>query len=276
MLYHAYDAHRDILAPFRLFAETAHNRARSALARRLGVFARRRRGARYVLEWRRPARAARFRHRPGDGRRGRDGSHRGSRRDRSVLPARAFPQGGRARTAEAAGCRAAVRAFRDAAARHRRHGFGRPRRLRDRLGQRAQRAGAIWPLRPRRRDRAADQIHPAARAGLSCAGGVSALGPGSGGGVADGGCGRSVPAGLDGADGRADRPGRQPDRGQPLRAVALAVVVRAHGRHDRADALSRRLPPRLSRVSAARRVSQHEFRPPCRGALADVPAPCRG
>src|SRR5713101_6010680 len=101
--------------------------------------------------------------------------------------------------------------------------------------------------------------------------GVSALGPGIGGGGADGSGQRSLPASLDGADGRADRPHSQPDRGQSLRRIAFARLVREHGDHHGAGALSRRLPPRLSRLSAAGRVPQHEPRPPYRGALADVP-----
>ncbi len=155
MLYHAYDAHRDILAPFRLFAETAHSLLdprwlggsaflRSAAAA-LNMF------SNGGIRHERPD----FGIRPRDGRRHRDRGDRGSRRDRPVLPARAFPQGGGARTAEAAGRCAAFRAFRDVAARHRRHCPARPRCLCDRLGQRAQRAGAIRPFRPRRRDRAA-------------------------------------------------------------------------------------------------------------------------
>ena len=151
-----------------------------------------------------------------------------------------------------------------------------PRRLSDRLGQRPQRAGRARPLRSRRHGRADRRLHPPARAGLPRHGGVPALGAGAGGGVADGGGGRCLPARLDGADGRTDRPGREPDRGQPLRPVAFARLVRARGDHHRAGALPRRVPPGLSRVSAARRVSQHEPRPPCRGALADVPPARRG
>ena len=52
---------------------------------------------------------------------------------------------------------------------------------------------------------------------------------------------------------------------------AFARLVRAHGYHHGAGALSRRVPTGLSGVSAARRLSQYEFRPACFGALVDVP-----
>ena len=47
---------------------------------------------------------------------------------------------------------------------------------------------------------------------------------------------------------------RQSDRAQPARHLALARLVRAQRHRHRAGALSRRLPPRLSRLPAARRV----------------------
>src|SRR6266853_1794400 len=56
-------------------------------------------------------------------------------------------------------------------------------------------------------------------------------------------CQPSVPvlaAVLDGADGRPDRPGSQPDRGQPLCRIPFARLVREHGDHHRAGALPRR------------------------------------
>ena len=166
-----------------------------------------------------------------DGDRGR--GHRGGRRLRPVLQSGAFPQGGRARRAEAAGRRAAVGPFRDPAARHGRNRAARPRRLSDRLGQCPQCAAASTAGSVSTICRSGDRFHPSARARSPCHGGVPALGAGAGGGVAAGGGGRSLPAGLDGADGRTDRHPRQPDRGQPLRHVAFARLVRAHGRSPR-------------------------------------------
>ena len=43
-------------------------------------------------------------------------------------------------------------------------------------------------------------------------------------------------------------------------------LVRAHADRVGAAALSRRVPPRLSGFRAARRLHEHEYRPPCEGA----------
>ncbi len=71
-----------------------------------------------------------------------------------------------------------------------------------------------------------------------CDGGLPAIGPGVGCGIAAGGRGRPLPAVLDGPDGRPDRHPRQPDRGQPLRRGAPARLVRAHRDLNGAGALS--------------------------------------
>ena len=99
-----------------------------------------------------------------------------------------------ARRADGAGRGAAVRAFLDPAARHGRDPAARSRRLHDRLGQCARRAAAARPVRSRRLCRSGDPLYPAAGAAHPCHGGVPALGPGAGGGVAAGRRRRPVPA----------------------------------------------------------------------------------
>jgi len=104
--------------------------------------------------------AACLRHRLGHGRRHASRCPRRENADCAFWNAVALPQGhpGRA-PARAAGC-TTVGPFRDAAARNRAHPVARPRRVPDRLAQRARRAAVAWRLQPRRLHAAA---HPVPR-----------------------------------------------------------------------------------------------------------------
>src|SRR6266849_676315 len=68
------------------------------------------------------------------------------------------------------------------------------------------------------------------------------------------------PAAQHDPDGRADRYPRPPHQGQRTRQLKADFVVRAKPDCDRADAISRRIPPCLSWVCAARCLHEHEHR----------------
>ena len=80
----------------------------------------------------------------------------------------------------------------------------------------------LGALRPRRLHRPHHRLHPLPRHQHPRHRRLPALGAGAGRDRADGGHGRSLPPGLDHADGRPDRHAPQPDRGQRARPVARA------------------------------------------------------
>ena len=69
-------------------------------------------------------------------------------------------------------------------------------------------------------------------------------------------------AALDDADGRADRPAREPDRGQRIRGEEVARLVRELGDRQRSAALCRRRAPGLSGLPATGRLHGDEHGAP--------------
>ena len=116
------------------------------------------------------ASASAVRHRVDRRRRRRGADRRGSRRGHTVRHAAAFPQGAAGGAPAArADRRSHVRAFRDAAARHRAHDARRPRRVHHRLAQPARYPADGRTVRLRRIRRARDRLHPPDRPGRACA-----------------------------------------------------------------------------------------------------------
>ena len=102
--------------------------------------------------------------------------------------------------------------------------------------------------------------------------GVPAFGAGDGGGGADGGRQGSLRSAFHGADGRADRHPRQPQRRQQTGRGARHQLVPHQRHHQGAVPASRRHARRLSGLFAVARLRQHEPRPPYRGAPQSVHA----
>ena len=184
----------------------------------------------------------------------------------AVRYAAAFQEGHRDGAAAGAAGGAAVRPFRHAAARDRAHHAAGARRLHYRLAQCARRAADRRPLRLRRICRTPDQVSRSDRPGRARARGLPALRRRALGRGADGAGRQSGAAAQHDADGRPDRLPGQSDQGQRARQQARHRLVRADADRVGADALSRRVPPRLSGLRSARRVHEHEHRAACESA----------
>ena len=105
--------------------------------------------------------------------------------------------------------------------------------------------------------------------------GVPAGGGGARRGGADGRGRQSRTAAQHDPDGRADRHQGQSDQGERACRIAADLVVRKEPDRHGALGISRRASPGLSGLPAARRVHQHESRPPCHRAPGAVPQPGR-
>ena len=125
------------------------------------------------------------------------------------------------------------------------------------------------PLRLRRLCRAPDQVSRSHRPGRAHRRGVPALRRGAGRRRRDGADTaiaaqpRSMTLMAGPIDCRVN-----PDQGERACDLEADRVVRAEPDRDRAAALSGRVPPRLSGLRAARRLHEHEHRPPREGAQA--------
>ena len=136
--------------------------------------------------------------------------------------------------AEAPDRGADVRPLRDAAARH-----GRDHAARSTTSTSPTGSTPAWCRSSRARfdlddyiDYVISMLHVLG-AGRACDGGLPAVGAGAGGGRADGGARRPLPAGDDDADGRTDRHARQPDRGQHARQRPRPRLVPRQRHHAR-------------------------------------------
>ena len=214
--------------------------------------------------------AAALRHRQRHGGQPRGGGQRRGGRLDAVRHAAAFQEGHRPGAAARAADRAAVRTFRHTVARHRAYHAGRARRLHHRLAQCARRFGRGRALRLRRIYRPHRALSRDDGAGRASGGGVPALRRRAGGGGGDGAGRQSGAAALDDADGRPDRHPRQPDQGQRSRQKQADGVVREEPDRNRAPPLCRRRTARLSRLRAARRLHEHEYRASFEGASGTV------
>ena len=164
MLYQAYQNHMDLTEPWRTGAASALrylNLAPQGVSDKAVRPARR--CARTDLALIADLYAPAIRHRQRDGGQPRARGEGGGRLRDAVRLAAALQEGGRARAAEAAAGGADVRAFRDAAARHREDAAAGSRRLHHRLAQSARHPARRRPLRARRLHRAPHQLPRPAR-----------------------------------------------------------------------------------------------------------------
>ena len=164
-----------------------------------------------------------------------------------------------------------VRTLRNAAAPHRRGDAAGTRHVHHRLEERAR-----YPVGRRRLrvGRLRCAYHPLPRSdgpGRASCRGVPAGGSGPRRGGADGRGRQPRPAAQHDADGRTDRHQGQSDQGQRAGPIAADLLVRKEPDRHGALGLPRRASPRLSGLPAARRLHQHESRPPCDGAPGAVP-----
>ena len=191
-----------------------------------------------------------------------------------VLPAHAFRARVRASAAPAATasahCRADVRAFRHAAARHGRGLPAQSRRLHHRVGRCAHGAVGRRQVRSRRLHRLRHFHAACARRRNPRPRGLPAGGAGDCRRRGDGSGQRSLRADFDDVDGRPDRHQGQPDRRQYARRTARHQLVPAQRDHQGAVSQCRDDAQRLSGLPAAQRLRDDESRPPHRGAQAAV------
>ncbi len=160
-----------------------------------------------------------------------------------------------------AACRADVRPFRDAAARHGAHAAARPSGLHHRLGQPAQRQAGGRAFRPGGLHAAPDRFRRATSAtSATSSRSVSRLRFRARRDRRHGDGRRQCATGEPDADGRADRRARRAQQGQQARErEALRMVSRQPDRRRALEVRGPR-PARLSRLPAAIRLHEHELR----------------